>query len=212
MKSESNSVTILPDAIIDKIASLGLTHSRYSKAIKILSLILRNKNREKLKLEDYVAILSTYWVKAAGTRYDLTMKIRDNLTPENRKRVFVYEGTEEKRQMLDMMKATKGKIIMGPSILEGLDLKDEFSRFQIFAKVPYLSLNDRFVKTKMTINPGWYRWKAIINILQGTGRSVRNEDDWAITYILDGSLGDLIHNNRRSFPAEFLRRIVVVNE
>ncbi len=75
MKSESNSVTILPDAIIDKIASLGLTHSRYSKAIKILSLILRNKNREKLKLEDYVAIPSTYWVKAVGTRYDLTMKI-----------------------------------------------------------------------------------------------------------------------------------------
>jgi len=144
--------------------------------------------------------------------YDLTMKIRDNLTHENLSRVYVYQGTEEKRAMLDMMKAAKGKIIMGPSILEGLDLKDEFSRFQIFAKVPYLSLSDKFVKTKMTINPGWYRWKAIINILQGTGRSVRNEDDWAITYILDGSLGDLIHNNRRSFPAEFLRRIVVVNE
>ena len=144
--------------------------------------------------------------------YDLTMKIRDNLTPENRKRVYVYEGTEEKRAMLDMMKLQKGKIIMGPSILEGLDLKDDFSRFQIFAKVPYLSLSDRFVKTKLAINPAWYRWKAIVSILQGTGRSVRNEDDWAVTYILDGSLGDLIHNNRRSFPAEFLRRIVVVNE
>jgi ATP-dependent DNA helicase DinG len=144
--------------------------------------------------------------------YDLTRCIRDNLSFKNRKRVFVYEGTEEKRQMLDMMKATPGKIIMGPSILEGLDLKDEWSRFQIFAKVPYMSLSDRFVKTKLATNPGWYRWKAIINILQGTGRSIRNEDDWAITYILDGSLSDLIHNNRKAFPNDFLRRIVVVNE
>jgi len=144
--------------------------------------------------------------------YDLTNKIKDNLTATNRRRVFVYNGTDEKRKTLDMMKMTKGNIIMGPSILEGLDMKDDFSRFQIFAKVPYLSLSDRFVKTKLQYNPGWYRWKAIINILQGTGRSVRNEDDWAITYILDGALGDLIHNNRASFPPEFMQRIQVVNE
>jgi Rad3-related DNA helicase len=64
----------------------------------------------------------------------------------------------------------------------------------------------------MNINPEWYRWKAIINILQGTGRIVRNENDWGITYILDGSLSDLIHNNRRAFPKDFMKRIQVVNE
>lgn len=144
--------------------------------------------------------------------YDLTMKIRDNLSRENQRRIFVYEGTEEKRKVLDMMKASKGKVLMGPSLLEGLDLKDDFSRFQIFAKVPYLSLGDKLVKTKLNINPGWYRWKAIVNILQGTGRSVRNENDWAVTYILDGSLSDLIHSNRKAFSPEFLQRIVVVNE
>lgn len=144
--------------------------------------------------------------------YNLTNKIKENLTPKNRKRVFVYSGTEEKRKVLDMMKMTKGKILMGPSILEGLDLKDDWSRFAIFAKVPYLSLADKFVKTKLSINPSWYRWKAIVHVLQGTGRSIRNEDDWAITYILDGSLSDLIHNNRSSFPLEFMKRIKVVDE
>jgi len=144
--------------------------------------------------------------------FNLTLKIRDNLSPKNKKRVFVYSGTEEKRAVLDIMKSEKGKIIMGPSILEGLDLRDDWSRFQIFAKIPYLSLSDQFVKTKLSINPNWYRWKSIINILQGAGRSIRNEDDWAITYILDGSLSDLIHNNRRAFPSEFLQRIIVINE
>ena len=144
--------------------------------------------------------------------YDLTMKIRDNLTTKNKKRVYVYEGTEEKRSVLDIMKITEGKIIMGPSLITGLDLKNEQSRFQIFVKIPYLSLSDKFVKTKLSINPGWYRQMAIISLLQGTGRSIRNDEDWAITYILDGCFSDLIHNNRSSFPLEFINRIKVVND
>jgi len=144
--------------------------------------------------------------------YDLTTKIRDNLTSANRKRVFVYSGTDEKRKALDTMKITKGQIIMGPSLRTGLDLKDDFARFSIIAKIPYPSLADRFVKTKMAINPGWYKWVTIIEILQSIGRTVRHDEDWAITYILDGSLSDLIHNNRSSFPVEFMQRIRVVNE
>ena len=142
--------------------------------------------------------------------YHLTMKIHQNLSHKNKMRVLVYEGTEEKRKVLEILKRDHSKVLMGPSLLEGLDLKDEFSRFQIFAKVPYLSLGDRFVKTKLQINPDWYRWKAIINILQGTGRSVRSEEDWATTYILDASLADLIHKNRRAFPPEFMQRIKVM--
>jgi Rad3-related DNA helicase len=144
--------------------------------------------------------------------YDLSGKIFQGLTPKNRKRVLLYNGTEEKRKLLELLKISKDKILMGPSLLEGLDLKDEWSRFQIFAKVPYLSLGDRFVKAKLAINPTWYRWKAIINILQGTGRSVRSETDWAVTYILDGSLSDLIHNNRQAFPKEFMERIRIVDK
>jgi len=143
--------------------------------------------------------------------YKLSMDIFNGLTAENRKRVLIYNGTEEKRTFLEDLKNNTDKVLIGPSLLEGLDMKDDFGRFQIFAKVPYLSLGDRFVKTKMEINPGWYRWKAIINILQGTGRIVRNEKDWGVTYILDGSLSDLIHNNRKSFPIEFMKRIRVVN-
>ena len=144
--------------------------------------------------------------------YDLSGKIFQALTPKNRKRVLLYNGTDEKRKLLETLKASKDKILMGPSLLEGLDLKDEWSRFQIFAKVPYLSLGDRFVKAKLAINPSWYRWASIINILQGVGRSVRSESDWAVTYILDGCLSDLIHNNRKAFPKEFLDRIKVVDK
>jgi Rad3-related DNA helicase len=141
--------------------------------------------------------------------YNLTMKIHNNLSPKNKRRVLVYEGTTEKRKVLEILKNDHSKVLMGPSLLEGLDLKNEWSRLQIFAKIPYLSLADKFVKTKLEINPNWYRWKAIVHVLQGTGRSVRSEDDWATTYILDGSLADLIHKNRKAFPKEFMQRIQI---
>jgi len=142
--------------------------------------------------------------------YDLTLKIYNGISKKHQKRILIYSGTEEKIQVLNLLKINKNKVVMGPSLLEGLDLKDNWSRFAIFAKIPYLSLSDRFVATKLKINPDWYRQCAIISLLQGTGRSVRSETDWAVTYILDAALADLIHNNRKAFPPEFMKRILVV--
>lgn len=142
--------------------------------------------------------------------YDLALKIFNNVSPKHKKRILVYSGTEEKRQVIAMLKQNKDKIIMGPSLTTGLDLKDDWSRFAIIAKVPYPSLADRFVSRKLKVNPDWYRWKTIIEILQAVGRTVRHENDWCKTYILDGALSDLIHHNRRAFPQEFMSRLVIV--
>jgi ATP-dependent DNA helicase DinG len=144
--------------------------------------------------------------------YDLTLKIYQNIDKKYRKRLLVYNGTEEKREALQELKLKKGMVLLGPSLLDGLNLKDEWSRFCVFAKVPYLSLTDKFVATKLKIDSRWYQWKAIVNILQGTGRSIRSENDYASTYILDACFSDLLHFNRSSFPLEFLQRILVIGE
>jgi len=144
--------------------------------------------------------------------YDLALKIHSGISKKHRRRILVYSGTEEKRQVLDILKVNKNKVLIGPSLLEGLDLKDNWSRFAIFAKVPYLSLSDKFVATKLKINNEWYNQRTIMSILQGTGRSVRSETDWAVTYFLDACLVDLIHNSRKSFPIEFIQRLQVINE
>jgi Rad3-related DNA helicase len=144
--------------------------------------------------------------------YKLSMDIFNGLTPQNRSRVLIYNGTEEKRNFLDELKKSNDKILLGPSLLEGLDMKDDFARFMIFAKTPYPSLADRFIKTKMNINPEWYAWKSSLNIIQGIGRGVRNQKDYCITYYLDATLGDLISKNRKMFPSDFMKRIKVVQE
>ena len=144
--------------------------------------------------------------------YENSMKIFESLSEENRKRVLIYQNSQEKETVLSQFFENKNLILMGPSILEGLDLAAEKSRFQIFVKVPFPSLGDKFVSAKMNYQPDWYDWKTVISVLQGVGRSVRSENDWAVTYFLDGCLTDLLRRRRSSFPTEFQRRIKVIEE
>jgi len=101
-------------------------------------------------------------------------------------------------------------VIVSPSILEGIDLIDELSRFQIFIKVPFSFLGDLWVKTKMNKNKKWYSREAIIKIIQGCGRSIRSEDDWAETFIIDNNFGRLITQNNELFPTWFKESIKTV--
>jgi ATP-dependent DNA helicase DinG len=107
-------------------------------------------------------------------------------------RLMDYDNSKEKNDLLELFKQKEEAVFMGPSLLEGLDLKDDVSRFQIFFKVPYPNLGDPLIKAKMNTTQGWYDWKTLNHIYQGIGRSVRNENDWAVTYILDATFNNLL--------------------
>ena len=122
---------------------------------------------------------------------------------------ITYDVAKERSSAIRNFNENDGKILVGPSLLEGLDLKDDKSRFQIFFKVPYPSLNDPLVKAKMSAFADWYDWKTGISIQQGAGRSIRSKDDWAITYILDACFRSLI-NKQDFFPPSFKERIKTI--
>ncbi len=144
--------------------------------------------------------------------FDLALKVFKNISKENQKRLLMYNDTTEKRQVIEILKHSKNRVLIGPSFMEGIDLKNNHSRFCIFLKVPYLSLSDKFVSLKLKINPNWYKWKAILNIIQGIGRSVRTEEDYASSYILDANFCDLLHNNMSAFPNDFIGRLKLIND
>lgn len=109
-----------------------------------------------------------------------------------RSRLIKYTDSRQKKVSIEAFKSNPGSILIGPSILEGLDLKDDISRFQVFFKVPYPSLGDPLIKAKLQAQPEWYQWKTLNQMYQGIGRSVRHKDDWAVTYILDASFNNLL--------------------
>jgi Rad3-related DNA helicase len=129
---------------------------------------------------------------------------------KHKKRLVDYGDSKAKKDALRNFKESDDKILIGPSILEGLDLKDDISRFQVFFKVPYPSLGDPLIKAKTNHSNEWYDWKTGISIMQGVGRSVRSEEDWAITYVLDACFRSLI-NKEGFFPPSFKERIKIIN-
>ena len=86
---------------------------------------------------------------------------------------------------------------------EGVDLVDDASRFQIICKVPYPYLGDKLVKKRMNKWSWWYPLQTAKTIVQATGRSIRNENDHAVTYILDSDWDRFFQRNRSLFPKSF---------
>ena len=101
----------------------------------------------------------------------------------------------------------KPTVLVSPSLMAGVDLHDELSRFQIVVKMPYVSLSDERVKKKMKKNNRWYTCKMLRNLVQECGRSTRNENDWAVTYILDETFTNVLKYNKKYLPPSFLKRV-----
>jgi Rad3-related DNA helicase len=86
---------------------------------------------------------------------------------------------------------------------EGVDLKEDLSRFQIICKVPFPYLGDRLVRKKMNKWNWWYDLQTAKTVIQAVGRSVRSETDTAVTYILDASWERFHEKNKKLFGPEF---------
>lgn len=104
------------------------------------------------------------------------------------------------QEMLDYHRSKEGSIIVASGLREGLDLRGDLSKVQIFCKVPYPSMGDKVVKRKMELDPNWYGWITSVMFVQSLGRSVRSPKEKAVTYILDSGFGGFYKRNKRFIP------------
>lgn len=133
--------------------------------------------------------------------------IKNNLSEKNQKRIRICHSINEmgktQSQVLKEHAEHKDSVLLSSSLWEGVDLKDNLSRFQIIAKTPYPNLGDKRTRIKLKKYPLWYKSQTIMKILQGLGRSVRNENDWAKVYVLDSSAKELLDSWRFMVPKSF---------
>ena len=86
---------------------------------------------------------------------------------------------------------------------EGIDLSGDLSRFQVMVKAPFPSLGDKRIKFIADTHSEMYSIMTIMKIVQGAGRSVRSEDDYAVTYILDKNAERLFGSKENLWKDEF---------
>lgn len=114
---------------------------------------------------------------------------------------LIFHNPENRDEMLAVhINSSEPTVIVSPSLITGVDLKDDLSRFQIILKIPYPFLGSDKIKRRQKTKPEWYSWKTVCDLIQMSGRSVRNHEDWAETYILDSSLSDILKYHSNLMP------------
>ena len=135
--------------------------------------------------------------------------IRSLKNSPNCERLLMPKGDNRTEILKMFYRSTKPLVLISPSLAEGIDLKEDLSRFCIICKVPYSNLANKWVKTRMDENPEWYAINTAETLLQQTGRSIRSESDKADTYILDSAFLQFAKTNGYLLPQWWKDSVII---
>lgn len=142
--------------------------------------------------------------------YDFAKFLEDKLTHTGR--IHTYSDSYHREQRLEEFLADPRGVILAPSFERGIDLPHDDCRVIIIAKVPYPYLGDEQIQKRKGWNDPagqrWYDKQTIRSICQMTGRGMRSEDDWCLTYILDSSFSSLFKRREDMFPRWWTKALV----
>jgi len=141
------------------------------------------------------------------TSYQQANYIMEHVSGPNRARLSTTEGVLSRSELLRVHGETDESVLISPSLYQGVDLKDDLSRFQVLVKVPYPDLSERRTRVKLDRDRGWYDWQTALRLVQTYGRSVRSETDYAVTYVLDSNFEWFLRKHREFFPEYFLEAL-----
>jgi ATP-dependent DNA helicase DinG len=142
------------------------------------------------------------------TSYKQLNFIKENISQTNKCRLLKTDPAIPRDEVItEHVNNIKPTVLISPSLYLGLDLKDDLSRFQIITKVPYPDLGDRWINEKRKLSGQWYNWQTALRLVQGYGRSIRSNKDWAITYVLDSGFENFVRKNKDILPDWFTQAI-----
>lgn len=171
-----------------------------------------DKNIDKVLL-DTLRICEHHHPRDKGIIHTATFSIANSLKQKiynnqggvtNPKRYLFYETSQEKEACIELMKANTNipYIIIGPSLYEGIDLKDDQGRFNIIVKTPYSGMSN-YIRKKMERFSFWYERQTLEKLVQAIGRTNRHPNDWSKTYVMDSVAEKIIFK----MPAFMTKRI-----
>lgn len=197
--TENSPIAILP--------SISLSKDNYDKNIKNLGKIIDQILDEHPTQRGIIH----------SVNYNISAAIYLGVSPKNQKRLRCRDmdnlssgmngRTYKNSELLEMHTNKSNSVLLSPSMMEGVDLYDDLSVFQIIVKMPWPNLGDIRTKTKMNLDSDWYSNRAWIAIVQGCGRSTRHMDDKSITYILDSKFEYFWKKWKNKLPKYFNDRL-----
>lgn len=204
----------IKDAVYIKLDMSFPVENRPIYYIPVGKMSYTNKTKTWILMKPYIEKLIKKYQGKKGIIHTGNFELWEWLKKDfgNNKRL-IFASPENRQESIDKhLSSTSDTILVSPSMTQGIDLKDDLSRFQIILKMPYPSLASKINKTRFDENPAWYSLTTILNLIQSYGRSIRSEDDYADTIILDSCFSDLLSQNSNMFPKYFVEAVQKINK
>lgn len=135
---------------------------------------------------------------------------RDLMHTKYGDRLLFHDSTNRDDKLKTHMNSDSDTVLVSPSMMAGIDLKDDLSRFQIIMKMPYPNIQSKKIKKRIETYSEWYNWKTVVDLMQSYGRSIRSNTDHADTFILDSSFSDIITQSDKYLPRYFTDAIKIL--
>jgi len=162
---------------------------------KVEKLVRKHKGEKGIIHTHNFAIMDHLIRRCAGDVKDRFMNQRDF---EDKKAMLAAHGAAE-----------HDSILIAPAMHEGIDLIGDLSRFQIICKIPYANcFDDAQLARRVEVDRQYYTWLTALKLVQSYGRSVRSEDDYAMTYIIDESIHKFLRDADKMLPIWFKEAII----
>jgi Rad3-related DNA helicase len=125
--------------------------------------------------------------------------------PREARRVLWTDSAGDKSGALQLHRASAlPTVLVSPSLREGVDLPDDYLRFQVLTKLPYPDLGDPWTAARCQRDARWYAVETAKALLQAYGRACRHAGDHGVTYVLDGQFARFLQRYRVLLPEWFL--------
>lgn len=173
---------------------------------------LNKANMDKMlpKLLQQIEAICESHKNEKGIIHTHTLQITQYFQKHLKDKRFLFRDIESRNEnILSKHSRSEGPtVIVSPSMTFGVDLRDELARFQIIVKGAFLPLGDNRIKRLFDEDKVWYTNKMLINLVQACGRGIRSKDDYCVTYILDGTVSEVVLTNKLKLPKYFIDRFV----
>jgi len=137
--------------------------------------------------------------------FEITEFIRERVN--SNRLLFRDTNTTNEDILKQHMETTDPTVLVSPSMVYGIDLKDDLARFQVIVKLPFLPLGSKRIKQLFETDKEWYENKMLNAVVQAAGRATRSKDDHSSTYILDGNFINVVTRAKNKLPKHFIERI-----
>lgn len=201
----------LPDHMRWELVTVPMSFPKENRPIKILptaEVTAKNKDESWPLIAKKTAEIARHHpedrILVHAVSYAMSKFITDHLPPE---RVVTYTNAQDRESALQRYLDKPGSILVAPSMDRGVDLPGDACRVQVICKLPFPYLGDKQVSSRL-YSPGgqsWYLIQCVRSFVQMTGRGVRNDEDYAITYILDKAFQNNIWKKGRSLLPKYLK-------